>query len=87
MDFIIVLAINVIRIYKYAIIARVLISWIQVNRSNKLVIFIYQATEPLLRFFRRILPNFGMIDLSVLIAYIALDFLQMALVSVISDAM
>ena len=85
MDFIIVLLINIVRILKYAIIARVLMSWIQVDRSNRLVIFTYQATEPTLRFFRKILPRFGMIDLSPLIAFIALDFLQVALLSVISD--
>jgi len=85
MEFALFFAINVVRIYKFAILARVLISWIKVDRSNKLVIFIYQSTEPVLGHVRRILPNLGMIDLSPLIAFFALDFLQMALMGVMAD--
>jgi len=85
MEFILTLGINIVSIYKFAILARVLISWIRVNRSNRIVIFIYQSTEPVLRVFRRILPKFGMIDLSPLIAFIALDFLQLFLVGLLRD--
>jgi YggT family protein len=83
MDFVLFLAINIIRIYKFAILARVLISWIRVNRASPIVVFIYQLTEPPLRLFRGLLPNFGMIDLSPLIAFFALDFLQLFLMSLL----
>jgi len=85
MDFAFVLAINVVRIYKFAILARVLISWIQPYPSGRLSIMIYQATEPVLRIFRSLLPRMGMIDLSPLIAFLALDFAQMGLMSVMGN--
>jgi len=85
MEFIVFLASNVVRVYKFIILARVLISWIKVDQSNSIVIFIHQSTEPLLGFVRRILPNFGMIDLSPLIAFFVLDFIQMALMGVMAN--
>jgi YggT family protein len=87
MNFVFVLLLNVVRVYKYAILARVLVSWIQVNPHNRVVIFLYQLTEPVLRFFRRLLPRFGMIDLSPLIAFIALDFIQLGLIRLMMDLM
>lgn len=85
MDFAFVLAINVVRIYKFAILARVLISWVQPIPSGRISIMIYQATEPVLSIFRRLLPRMGMIDLSPLIAFLALDFAQMGLMNVMND--
>lgn len=85
MDFAFVLAINVVRIYKFAILARVLLSWIQPIPSGQLSMMIYQATEPVLRIFRRLLPRMGMIDLSPLIAFLALDFMQMGLMSLMAE--
>ena len=85
MDFVLYLFINVLRIYKFAILARVLISWMTVSRNNRIVVIIYQTTEPVLRIFRKILPNFGMIDLSPLLAFFALDFGQLALMKVLAD--
>lgn len=82
MEFLITLAVNIVRVYKFAILARVLISWIQVNPHNRLVVMIYQITEPVLKIFRSILPNMGMLDLSPLLAFFALDFLQQALMGV-----
>jgi len=84
MDFVFVLLINVVRIYKFAILARVLISWVQPYPNGAISIFIYQTTEPVLGTFRRFLPRMGMIDLSPLIAFLVLDFLQMGLMSVMN---
>lgn len=75
------LLINVVRIYKFAILARVLMSWFQPYPTGRIGIFLYQATDPVLRIFRRLIPPLGMIDLSPLIAFVALDFAQMGLVS------
>jgi len=79
MDFFTFFIIQVISIVKWAILIRILLSWVKVNRSNRIVIFIYQLTEPVLGIFRRILPRTGMIDLSPLLAFFALDFLQIFL--------
>lgn len=81
MNFILLLFINVLRVYKFAILARVLISWFQPIPSGRIAIFLYQSTEPVLRVFRRLIPPIGMIDLSPLIAFFAFDLLQAWLMS------
>lgn len=85
MDFIFVLLINVVRIYKFAIIARILISWIQPNPRSGPAVLLHQATEPVLRIFRGLIPPIGMIDLSPLIAFFALDFAQMGLMYLMAE--
>lgn len=84
MEFALSFGINIVRIYKFAILARVLISWMQVNNHNRIVVLIYQVTEPPLRFLRGILPRMGMLDLSPLLAFIALDLLQMAMMDALN---
>lgn len=79
MNFILVLLINVVRIYKFALLGRILLSWIQPVPRGKVGIFLFQVTEPVLRIFRGLLPPIGMIDLSPLIAFFALDFAQYGL--------
>jgi YggT family protein len=85
MDFVFILVINVIRIYKFAIIARILMSWIQPRPQSAIGVFLYQATEPVLRIFRGIIPPIGMIDISPLIAFFALDFAQLGLMSLMES--
>ena len=85
MDFIFVLFINVIRIYKFAIIARILVSWIQPHPRSAPAVMLYQATEPVLRVFRGLIPPIGMIDLSPLIAFFVLDFLQLFLMNMLTN--
>ncbi|MFH0838269.1 MAG: YggT family protein [Patescibacteria group bacterium] len=85
MDFVFVLLINVVRIYKFAIIARILLSWIQPHPRSGIAVLLYQATEPVLRIFRGLIPPIGMIDISPLIAFFALDFAQMGLMSLMSQ--
>ena len=85
MEFIFLLTINILRIFKWAIIARVLMSWIRPDPSNKLVILLNQSTEPVLGFFRGILPRTGMFDLSPLVAFIVLDFAQLGLVKLMAN--
>ncbi len=46
---------------------------------------LHQATEPVLRIFRRLIPPIGMIDLSPLAAFFALDFAQIGLMSLMND--
>ncbi|MBU0486394.1 MAG: YggT family protein [Patescibacteria group bacterium] len=85
MDFVFVLLINVVRIYKFAIIARILISWVQPHPTSGVAVILYQATEPVLRIFRGLIPPIGMIDLSPLIAFFALDFAQIGLMSLMNQ--
>jgi YggT family protein len=68
-------------LYMWIIIARAVISWVNPDPYNKIVIFLYKATEPVLRPVRQILPlrNSG-IDLSPVVVILAIFFLQYFLV-------
>jgi YggT family protein len=74
----------VLTLYMWLIIARALISWVNADPYNKIVIFLYKATEPVLRLVRRIIPfrNVG-IDLSPMIVILIILFLQYFLVETI----
>ncbi len=71
----------VLTLYMWIIIFRALISWVNPDPYNKIVILLYRITEPVLGPVRRILPwrNMG-IDLSPIIVMLAILFLQYFLV-------
>jgi YggT family protein len=74
----------VLTIYMWIIIFRALISWVNPDPYNQIVIFLYRVTEPVLRPIRRILPmrNVG-IDISPIIVILVIVFLQYFLVETI----
>lgn len=84
MEFLSFLLINIIRILKYAILLRVLLSWVQVNPHNRFIQTLNEITEPILRFFRNLLPRTGMIDFSPILAFLALDLAQIGVVSLLA---
>lgn len=57
----------------YAIIGRVVIGWLSLGRQHPFLGILYAVTEPLLKFFRRKIPPFGLFDLSALFAIISLQ--------------
>lgn len=87
MSFILFFAINVINILKYAILVRVIMSWIGGGKTSqsKIAQFINEITEPVLVIFRKMLPRTGMIDFSTLLAFFVLDFLQLGLLNILSS--
>ncbi len=63
----------------FAVIGRVLISWLNIGPSSPffpIVNVLYQITEPILAPIRRILPRFGMLDLSPFVAILFITFIQ-----------
>ena len=56
------------RILTYAIVARAILSWFVRSRQNLIFMILDDITEPLLAPLRRIIPRFGMFDLSPLAA-------------------
>ncbi len=70
--------------YMIIIIVRALISWVNPDPYNQVVIILYRLTEPILRPVRRIIPfrNMG-IDFSPFIVILAIIFLRLFLVQVI----
>jgi YggT family protein len=76
----------VLTLYMYLVIARALISWVNPDPYNPIVRFLNNATEPLLRRLRRVLPLFaGGIDFSPLVVILALYFLEQFLVQSLRD--
>lgn len=59
-----------------AILGRVIISWIGLSPDNPIVVVLYGITEPILGPIRRVLPSMGMIDLSPMVALIALMLIR-----------
>ena len=55
-----------------AIVARALLSWFPISRTNPFVRLVHQITDPLIDPVRRIMPRTGMIDLSPMIVVILL---------------
>jgi len=70
------LADGLLTIYKYILLASVIISWVNADPYNPLVSFIYRITDPLLRRIRRYMPNTGMLDFSPLVAFALIYVLQ-----------
>ena len=56
-------------LYILVLLARVLLSWVQVDPRNPIVNLIRQLTEPLLAPIRRVLPQSGGIDFSPMVAF------------------
>lgn len=70
-----------LNIYMWIVIIRAIISWVSPNPYNPIVRFLYSATEPVLWRIRRYLPVvFGGIDLSPIVAILAVIFLREFLV-------
>ncbi|MEW5766437.1 MAG: YggT family protein [bacterium] len=69
------------KIFYFLLVARIFLSWVNPDPYHPIVEFIYKITEPILGPIRRIIPlQVGVIDLSPIIAFIALDFLRRFLV-------
>ena len=84
----------ILEIYTYIIIGSAIFSWLfafnVVNSGNQFVgmvgNFLHQATEPLLRPIRRIMPNLGTIDISPIILLLGVFLLQRIIVLYIYPA-
>jgi len=70
-----------LNVYMWIIVARAIISWVSPNPYNPIVNFLYMATEPVLRYARRIIPPIGgTLDLSPILVLVAIVFLRQFLV-------
>jgi YggT family protein len=75
----------VLEVYFWIIIARALLSWVNPDRYNPIVRFLYQVTEPVLRPIRRRLPMEMGLDFSPLVVILAIKVLQWFLVDSLRD--
>ncbi|MDY0301842.1 MAG: YggT family protein [Trichlorobacter sp.] len=72
---------GLLTIYKYILIASILISWVNPDPYNPVVNFLYRVTEPLLSRIRRFVPPFGAMDFSPLVAFAAIYVLQIVVLN------
>ncbi len=78
---------GVFTILSWLLFARALMSWVVRDPySNPISRFIYQATEPILAPFRRVIPPMGMFDISFIVAIFAIQLLGGVLLDVVRQA-
>ena len=81
------LALQILKLYSYVVIANVIISWLVafniLNTQNRFVYSIleltYRLTDPILIKIRRFLPNLGSLDISPIILLLLIWFIEMCM--------
>ena len=74
-----------LQVYGWVLFVRIILSWVTMGGARPpsalapVIKVIYDLTEPVLGFFRRIIPPFGPLDLSPLIVFIILGVIRGAL--------
>ena len=74
----------VLSIFYWLILIRALISWVNPDPYNAIVQILYRTTEPILEPIRKMLPRMG-IDISPIIAFLAIIFLKGFIVATLVD--
>jgi YggT family protein len=70
---------GLLSIYILLLFVRIIFSWGQISYQNRLMRFLVDVTEPLLGPLRRMIPPFGRMDISPLIAFLILFLFQAAI--------
>ncbi|MFT6624366.1 MAG: YggT family protein [Cycloclasticus sp.] len=71
---------SIINVFIFSIFVTVILSWINPGAHNPAVDLLYKITEPVLNPFRRWVPPIGGMDLSPMVALLALQVLKMLLI-------
>jgi len=69
---------------RIAILVRVISSWLPISPYSKWIRWSYTVSEPILRPLRQVIPSLGMIDITPIIAYFLLGFIQGAVLRLIT---
>jgi len=75
----------IFEVYSFILLARVLLSWVQVDPYNPIVRVLHQLTEPVLAPIRRLLPQTGPMDFSPIVAFVALIILERLVISLLAS--
>lgn len=70
------LANAILKIYFFALIVMIILSWVAPNASHPGALLVMQLVEPIMAPVRRIIPPLGMIDLSPIVVFIAINLLD-----------
>lgn len=83
MTFLITFVNLLFQILSWAIIIRVLLSWVRIDPYHPLIRLLDQITEPILAPLRRLLPTAGGLDFSPIIAIVLLSLVQRLIISLL----
>ena len=81
MGFIIYFIVTLGRLYMFVLLARVVVSFIQVDPYHPAIQFLYRITEPVLQPIRQILPPAGGLDFSPFVAMLLVQLLTSIIAS------
>jgi YggT family protein len=70
---------TVVFVLEFAVFARAMLSWFPMRPGNPVMLVLEGITEPVLRPMRKIVPRFGSIDITPMVAVLVLFVLQQAL--------
>ena len=71
-----------LQIYSFVLIVRVLLTWFpNVDMGNPVLSTVSSITDPYLNAFRGLIPPLGGLDLSAILAFVALSLMQQLLLS------
>ena len=81
------LALQILKLYYYVVIANVVISWLVafnvLNTQNRFVYSVlemtYRLTDPILNRIRRFIPNLGSLDIAPVILLVLIWFIEMCM--------
>lgn len=68
-----------VKIYFFALLGMIILSWIAPGTSNPAAYLMHQITEPVMAPFRRIIPPMGGLDFSPIVLFILINVVQIAL--------
>ncbi|MGY2460872.1 YggT family protein [Vreelandella sulfidaeris] len=70
------LANAILKIYFFALIVMIILSWVAPNASHPGALLVMQLVEPIMAPVRRVIPSLGMIDLSPIVVFIAINLID-----------
>ncbi len=70
-------------LYMLVLLARVLLSWVSLDRRHPVALWIWRATEPVLGPIRSVLGIWGGLDFSPIVAILILSFLRRLIVRIL----
>ena len=77
MGTILTLLAQAMQLYIFVLLGRILITWVpNLDPSNPIVQLLFKVTDPVLEPARRIIPPIGMIDISPIVVFFALQIIS-----------
>ena len=70
------LANAILKIYFFALIVMIILSWVAPNASHPGALLVMQLVEPIMAPVRKVIPPLGMIDLSPIVVFIAINLID-----------